>query len=139
MKGGGSREPLPFLCRSSFLPLFFPIPSEKPIAFWRWAFPFPAGESPWTMRYGLPRYHNSCITKGHSAGSALFPWCFKLEFIEENGLPHQCAHWFAMTVFFGTFRTIFSAVNHQASMSLRGGMKCRRGNPFLQTKRQTVI
>ena len=58
MKGGGSREPLPFLCRSSFLPLFFPIPSEKPIAFWRWAFPFPAGESPWTMRYGVLRSNN---------------------------------------------------------------------------------
>ena len=33
---------------------------------------------------------------------------FKLEFIEENGLPHQCAHWFAMTVIFDTFRTIFA-------------------------------
>ena len=30
MKGGGSREPPPFLRRSSFLPLFFPIPCECP-------------------------------------------------------------------------------------------------------------
>ena len=30
MKGGGSREPPPFHRRSSFLPLFFPIPCECP-------------------------------------------------------------------------------------------------------------
>ena len=29
MKGSGSREPLLFQCRSSFLPLFFPIPKRK--------------------------------------------------------------------------------------------------------------
>ena len=53
----------------------------------------------------------------------------KLEFVEENGLPHQSADWFAMTVVFDTFRTNFSAANHQVSMSLRGGLKGRRGNP----------
>jgi len=53
----------------------------------------------------------------------------KLEFIEENGLPHQSADWFAMTVVFDTFCPIFSAANHQVSMSLRGGLKGRRGNP----------
>jgi len=53
----------------------------------------------------------------------------KLEFIEENGLPHQRAHWFAMTVVIDTFCTKFSAASYQTFMSLRGGLKGRRGNP----------
>ena len=57
----------------------------------------------------------------------------KLEFIEENGLPHQSADWFAMTVGFDTFCTNFSATNYQVSMSLRGGLKGRRGNPHPYT------
>ena len=64
---------------------------------------------------------------------------YKLEFIEENGLPHQSADWFAMTVIFDGISTNLSAVGHQISMSLRGGMKCRRGNPHPKTDRQTEI
>ena len=53
-----------------------------------------------------------------------------MEFIEGNGLPHQCAHWFAMTVVFNVIRADYGAAGVRIFVSLRGGMKCRRGNPY---------
>ena len=49
MKGGGSREPLLFQCRSSFLPLFFPIPKRKTHRRKTVGFSMPGGKVNWSL------------------------------------------------------------------------------------------